>query len=66
MLVRRMNFKILDPNLIKKIEETSKIWKENQDTDRFFPDKKKKDEEGFKLIFDQEVKKIKSNDEKSK
>ena len=60
-----MDFK-MDPNLIKKIEETSKIWKENKDTNRSFPDKKKKDEEGFKLIFDQEVKKIKSNSEKSK
>lgn len=61
-----MDFKILDPNLVKKIEETSKIRKENKDSDRSFPDKKKKDEEGFKLIFDQEVKKIKSNSEKSK
>lgn len=60
-----MDFKI-DPDLIKKIEETSKIRKENKDTNRSFPDKKKKDEEGFKLIFDQEVKKIKSNSEKSK
>ena len=60
-----MDFK-MDQNLIKKIEETSKIRKENKDTNRSFPDKKKKDEEGFKLIFDQEVKKIKSNSEKSK
>ena len=60
-----MDFK-MDQNLIKKIEETSKIRKENKDTNRSFHDKKKKDEEGFKLIFDQEVKKIKSNSEKSK
>ena len=59
-----MNFK-LDPNLIKRIEETSKIRKENKDHDQSFPDTKKK-EEGFKLIFDQEVKKIKSNSEKLK
>lgn len=57
--------KISIPNL-RKIEETSKIRKENKYAGKSPSDNKKKDSDGFKAFFDQEVEKIKSNNEKLK
>ena len=47
---------------VKEISKAENSLKKNEQP----KNKKKKEEEGFKQFFDQEVDKIKSNDEKSK